>query len=412
MQPYEFQKGLPLATALIDDDIHIKPQWENNTNSVEQENTEQRVKDMHVGGCFMDVEDQFCFNIPNSQASLRRRQLSEYRKARQVRRWIDWAHKKTFLHICLSASRTQILVAGTNRFSTDRRADAVLAALKIKPEKRLRSTNCLGPGKLPIQILNKVLELDGSAFFSASKDILNFEESSELLHQAKGASTGNNHCRPLDALQKSGKKPEDSGVNADMQNQTESGDSESSEWENEDIVWENSVIFAFCSMVRSIATQFGYSGSRELEEYIALELQDWYIHPNGTVHIPPSAAVQCTRFFDTGSITILPNGLSMPVRMPIFEVRQWISREMHSKALMGTHPEVLLMPLLFRRNFRAVSKMTVTVKCDDEVNSQSPDVNDAPRVIGIFSSAPANQMTVYPVLSSQSMDCIMQILEE
>ena len=85
--------------------------------------------------------------------------------------WRDWAHSETNISLCCGTSRTEILVASSYRASTRRRAEAIMAALKISYRPELISpaaSEGLGPGGLPVSLLNLLFDLEGRSFLYCS----------------------------------------------------------------------------------------------------------------------------------------------------------------------------------------------------------------------------------------------------
>lgn len=86
-------------------------------------------------------------------------------------KWLIWGLKEASLNTCVSTSRLNILLAGTQRQSTDPcRGVAILAALKVgfKPE---FATDSAATGGMPVPLLNELMTHEGTALFDCEHSL-------------------------------------------------------------------------------------------------------------------------------------------------------------------------------------------------------------------------------------------------
>lgn len=148
-------------------ELEIQRIWKESITDEEKIESEARVRDITMHNIWLDPRFFDVHNVPDSYINRQRTEILLYR---ELKRWIHWGVGEANLNVTLGATRTQIVVAGTNRHSTRHRAHALLAALKISYDPSLSAIDTLGPGALPIPLLNKLLHLEHSVFFFASHE--------------------------------------------------------------------------------------------------------------------------------------------------------------------------------------------------------------------------------------------------
>jgi hypothetical protein len=77
--------------------------------------------------------------------------------------WKAWGWNIASIVTCLSATRPALLLAAASRVATENRGEAILAALKITSFEGMFDKHVLGPGDLPIALLNKVIQSESRA---------------------------------------------------------------------------------------------------------------------------------------------------------------------------------------------------------------------------------------------------------
>ncbi|KAL9609352.1 MAG: hypothetical protein Q9167_005877 [Letrouitia subvulpina] len=88
-----------------------------------------------------------------------------------AQKWLIWGLKEASLNTCVSTSRINILLAGTQRQSTNPcRGVAILAALKVgfKPE---FATDSAATGGMPVPLLNELMTHEGTALFDCEHSL-------------------------------------------------------------------------------------------------------------------------------------------------------------------------------------------------------------------------------------------------
>ena len=93
-----------------------------------------------------------------------------------AQKWLIWGLKEASLNMCVSTSRPNILLAGTQRQTTDgNRGLAILAALKVgfKPE---FATDSALTGGVPVPLLNELMTHEGAALFDCEHSLLHPNE--------------------------------------------------------------------------------------------------------------------------------------------------------------------------------------------------------------------------------------------
>lgn len=256
------------VAALVEHTLYRTPEqmhlWEQSATAEQQSLMTRRFRGIEAryiesGG--VELNDH---TLPEELDAIYKRELN---LRRQSRRWIEWAKGEAGLTLSISASRGAILVAGANRHSTKRRGEALLAALKIEYDHRYVTKDNLGPGALPIPLLQKLIELEGSKLLYASQ-------------AAKQVTEERNPESPL-------------------HNPWNSGPPETEE----------------CSLLLSsvlpTTANFFNPGGLDLARYRPIDTNHWTILPDGSLHIPAGTAMHRPRCNDMGVVSIFGNGYPM-----------------------------------------------------------------------------------------------------
>ncbi|KAH6610505.1 hypothetical protein Trco_000525 [Trichoderma cornu-damae] len=229
----------------------LEEQWRSSASAGEKRLMESRLGDIELGtlladngyaGRRMHQLPEFLLRLHRSEARLRKQSIA----------WIHWAEGQSCLHLSIVASRTAIVAAGTNRSSTKRRSDALLAALKIRPRPEYESSRNLAPGGLPVSLLNRLLELEGSTFCLVSHRLVDVGDVRRMSSPL--------YSEPLFGPPSDGTRTQDRSV-------------------------------LFSSPLPSTAT-FCDLRQADWSQYDSVSSQRWRIEADGSLHLPPGTMMQ------------------------------------------------------------------------------------------------------------------------
>ena len=84
------------------------------------------------------------------------------------RGWKTFLGERAAIKCSLTASRPTLLHAASKRTATEKRGEAVLAAMKLAYSESLICESNLAPGGLPVGLINEIIRLEGRMVFNAS----------------------------------------------------------------------------------------------------------------------------------------------------------------------------------------------------------------------------------------------------
>ncbi|KAB8276177.1 hypothetical protein BDV30DRAFT_236011 [Aspergillus minisclerotigenes] len=297
------------------DAARIEEQWTKSATEEERISIISRVEDIQPLRYWVTDSKDIIVGCP---AWMSKRLREEIPLSRSSKRWISWATSEACITVSIRASRGAIIVAGVNRRSTKRRAEALLAALKIAPRQSFLEGNESLPGGLPASLMNYIIELEGSPLFFVAHD---------YKFQMETRKEGS----PLYLQWTLGPPPDGSGIHI-----TESG-----------APWHYRSGF-LSSMLPNTGTTY-HPRPIDMHNYHPVTTRGWHLHSDGTLHLPHGTIMQQFSLRDVGKMVIWTNAWSAEGDNDLLALAgMQVAHQDACMEYLGEHCWVKFLPILIR----------------------------------------------------------------
>lgn len=316
----------PAATAIAQimqqhqaEEDEAQKSWEESVTGEQLNAADMRVRDIKIMSVMMP-QDQEIRNVPNS---LQQRQADEIISSKNLKRWLDWGFGEACLNISMQASRSAIIVAGVNRHTSNPRAEAMLAALKIaRLPQEYNPNEDQTPSSLPEWLQQVLVAFESSMYFYVSHSWRSISEK-----RAKSSTLFVEHASV------------DTPFLAH----------DNFRYQSAPLV--PSLMSAYLpSMLPSTGTRSFPPTDFVLKQFSAYVMSAWHIHREGVMHIPYGAAIQDIRTNDIGTMTISTNGPEQELNASLPSAVRAIQELDYVIESLGRSCRVIFLPLLFIGN--------------------------------------------------------------